>query len=312
MLYSLNKLVTYDLFKHVFSIEFFNKYLPHDFYNRLSQTGFIQKITSREFLDMFRFLDTVWYTFPLGILGLILFMTVTNCFFKNAKYRGRLKDSGFDFNNLRVINTDDDEKSYKKKQKYTKETGREKEKVDETVSIDEFGKLYKQTLVIKNRISLKISSSGILKEKIDSDIEELLEKHMKQIRLLVERNRDINALYDTSSVDEIEARLEKLKVQFHNAKNESLKSEYGKSIKQCEHHRNSFLELSNQKEILYLKLSSAVMSLKQLEVDMANMKEIITNEEYSSLRTFEDKSNDLSNYVDNLKQSYRNLERELE
>ena len=78
-----------------------------------------------------------------------------------------------------------------------------------------------------------------------------------------------------------------------------------------EAHKNSYIELLNLKEMLYLKFTSAVMTLKQLEIDVVNMKEIINDETETSIKMFEQRSEELSSYVQNLKKSYEELERNL-
>ena len=71
-------------------------------------------------------------------------------------------------------------------------------------------------------------------------------------------------------------------------------------------------QTKNQKEIIDLRLMSSLTSLKQLQIDFARIKGIYSQEDNSSIRSFEETSKDLSNYVENIKNSYRNLERELE
>ena len=68
----------------------------------------------------------------------------------------------------------------------------------------------------------------------------------------------------------------------------------------------------NQKEMIKLKISSSLMSLKQLELDIASMKEIITTEDNYTLKIFEEQSEDLNRYINSLKSSYQTLKRELE
>jgi class 3 adenylate cyclase len=313
LLFAANKLINFETFKNIFSTDFMMKHLPSDIFNRISAEGFLRKITSPDFTNMFGFLNSDWYIYPVAVWGILLSLYLFRSFVKRMGLKRKLKFMESVKDGSNVSDNADSEKASRYRQSDKTSDKKEKKSGTETeTDKDEFDKLYRQAVLIKDRISSKIEGSGLLKEKIDSDINEMLDRHIKQIEILISRNREIAALCESLSMEEIEARLENLKTEFSNTKSDSLKNEYEKSIRQCEHHRNSLLELQNQKEILYLKLTSAVMSLKQLEVDMTNMKEIITNEEYSSLKSFEEKSGDLSNYVGNLKQSYRNLERELE
>ena len=85
-------------------------------------------------------------------------------------------------------------------------------------------------------------------------------------------------------------------------------AEYDQSIRQIEKQQTSFAELKNEREILRLRLSSGLSQLKQMEIDLVRMASLSSNEEVASIGMLKDKSDELSQYLDDLREGYRELE----
>ena len=84
--------------------------------------------------------------------------------------------------------------------------------------------------------------------------------------------------------------------------------EYEKSIGEIEKQISSFDDLKDQKEVINLRLSSAVNSLKQMQIDLARMKTLTSSKEKTSAEMLQEKSRELSAYLEDLKESYRELD----
>jgi hypothetical protein len=87
-----------------------------------------------------------------------------------------------------------------------------------------------------------------------------------------------------------------------------MKKEYQRSMTEIEKQMHSFTELKNQKELITLRLNSAVNSLKQMQIDLARMRGISASGELSSVSLIREKSQELSHYLNDLETSYRELE----
>ena len=66
--------------------------------------------------------------------------------------------------------------------------------------------------------------------------------------------------------------------------------------------------MKEQKEVINLRLSSAVTSLKQMQIDLARMKTLSSSKEKTSAKMLQEKSEELSSYLEDLKESYRELD----
>ena len=132
------------------------------------------------------------------------------------------------------------------------------------------------------------------------------------IKQLIQRDEELSQLIETISIEEINADLERLQGKHQNCTNEELKHDYEKSIEQLRKHKISYEELGNQKEMVYLQISKAMTSLKQLQMDLTNMKEVLSKENDYMFKIFEERSNELTNYTRNIKKSYSELKRELD
>ncbi len=277
-----------------------------------NEEGFVSHLGSfisvNAFLIMIYMMTTPfgypWFIFPLAGWGIGFFFHAAGAFAKNREYAARLKEGGFDFN---AVGTFSQETS-----------GVEKNVMDEykkngtKSSRSGNGSLLDEAVKIKKSIIEKIKSDEGLKSKFDSDIGELLDSYTEQIGKLVERDKELASALNLITVDENESRLNELREKRESSSNEELKKHYDKSIKQHEDQKKSYEELLNQKEIIHLRITQAVMSLKQLNLDMLKMKEVIKNNEIStSIESVELRTKELGKYVNNLKQSYRELEREI-
>ncbi|OHD26903.1 MAG: hypothetical protein A2086_10665 [Spirochaetes bacterium GWD1_27_9] len=192
-----------------------------------------------------------------------------------------------------------------------KEEYKTEKKEDKKIVIDK-DNFIGQALMIKESLIKKLKSENKIKDKIGLEIIPMIENFINKIKELVELKREIAEVMGDFSIEEVENHLKNLKNKILNIQDENLRNEYQKSIDQHEKQRKSIEELKNQKEIIDLRLMSSLTSLKQLQIDFARIKGIYSQEDNSSIRSFEETSKDLSNYVENIKNSYRNLERELE
>ncbi len=143
---------------------------------------------------------------------------------------------------------------------------------------------------------------------VGEDFLPVLDNYVDQIKLLDQKNRELDQIMHGVPVAELQRDLAILQKQRAKAENEKVLAEYDQSIRQIEKQQTSFAELRNEREILRLRLSSGLSQLKQMEIDLVRMASLSSNEEAASIGMLKDKSDELSQYLDDLREGYRELE----
>jgi len=201
---------------------------------------------------------------------------------------------------------------FKARYELTPQLFRENKKIVKEKELTEFDKMLKNALSIREKLYKKLKSKDQYQTRYNLDIIQSIDDFILKIKELINLTTEIDEIIEANSNDEIDAYLIKLKEKLNTTENDELKREYNKSISQHEREKQSLIDLTNQKEIIYLRITNALSSLKQLEIDFTRIKGVVTKENDASVKIFTETSLELSNYVDNIKQSYQNLERTLE
>lgn len=293
MLLILNMFVNPSLFPKTANTEIFQT---------IYEYKFVQAALTFPPLKFLSSLNFLWFLIPAGIWGFFLIghfighIARSKSLLKKIKSLEGVKPDS-------VKNSDNEDREVEKESGASSQNifGRDKEIAD----------LLIEARRIKDKILKKIGSSEALKEKFGDDADRLFEKHLVELEKIIERYNQVCESADSFSVENIDMRLKELNDKLEKTSDERLIEEYKKSIEQTIAHKNSYIELVNLKESLYLKFTSAVMSLKQLEMDVLKMKETIYDETETSIKMFEERSEDLAKYVKNLRKSYEEIERTL-
>ena len=143
---------------------------------------------------------------------------------------------------------------------------------------------------------------------VGEDMLPILDNYIEQIRELHQKNQELNRVLVSMPIGDLEKDRTVLQGKLESSNSEYLRKEYTKSIAEIERQVSSFNELKNQREVIKLRLSSAVNSLKQMQLDLARMKTMSTSNERASIRMLQEKSRELSTYLEDLKQSYQELD----
>lgn len=156
--------------------------------------------------------------------------------------------------------------------------------------------------IVKQLKQLKSSNSGLLRE-----IKPIVDNYIKQVKLLVERDRKLKTVLRTTPPAHIERSIQALQQKAQMATLPALKQEYMHSIEKHRRHKKTLEEFIEQREMMRTRLDSTIMSLEQIHFDLMRV-ETVTSEEQKEevLRSLEEKSNELSIYLDALKDTYRN------
>ena len=143
---------------------------------------------------------------------------------------------------------------------------------------------------------------------LGEDFEPVLDNYVEQIRLLDQKNRELDEIMQGIPVTELERDLTALQKRRQEAQSEKVVAEYDRSIMQIQKQQSSYGELKNEQEILRLRLASSLNQLKQLEIDVARMKSMSSDEEAVSVAMLKGKSRELSQYLEDLRTGYDELE----
>jgi hypothetical protein len=160
---------------------------------------------------------------------------------------------------------------------------------------------------ISGHLTAQISESRELSKRWASEMSPLLQTFMTQIDELDQRRIEIDKVLDESAEETLVEEIATLASRLETAQDPSLRSEYESSIAQHEQQRDSLQQLKNHREILYLRIRSALVALKKLQMDFAHIKGLEAAGAPYALDALRDKSRELSRYLADLKIGYGEL-----
>lgn len=229
-----------------------------------------------------------WALFPVGFMAIGVFSHLPAFKSKERRLLGRLREAGANIRHLlrgkkaesepapRVVTGGPDTASYEAEQ-------------------------------VRQRIVSKLAALPD-SSPVGEDFEPVLDNYVVQIKLLDQKSRELDVIMQGIPVADLQRDLATLQKQRAETENKQVLAQYDHSIEQIEKQQVSFAELKNEREILRLRLSSSLSQLKQMEIDMARMASITSGEEVASIDMLKDKSDELSQYLEDLEAGYRELE----
>lgn len=225
-----------------------------------------------------------WFLFPAGGLGVSLFIHWASV----APRLFRMK---------------------KEMKKWLSEPGPAQRHPDLTASVDDISEepaIIQEAFAVRRMILKQIENLDTEHSNIGSDMKPLLENYYDQIRKLAYKKRDVDELIAGIPLKEIEKDRENLIQRKDLAGNDSLRIEYEKSIADVEKQIRSIRDLESNRELLSLRILSAVNLMKQLQLDLARVKGLAATEA-SSFDLLKSKSEELSRYLEDLEAGYGEL-----
>ena len=145
---------------------------------------------------------------------------------------------------------------------------------------------------------------------LGEDFLPVLESYVNQIKLIDQKSREIEQIVSGIPVAELERDLVTLQREREQAGSDKVLAEYNNSIAQIQKQKTSYGELKNEQEILRLRLNSGLNQLRQMEIDVARMRNLSSDEELASVRMLREKAGELNSYLDDLQAGYQELENE--
>lgn len=134
-----------------------------------------------------------------------------------------------------------------------------------------------------------------------------LEGYLNQVLLLAKTANELDSIIGEIPMEALHKDKATLKSKLEAAR-EGMRSEYEGSIREIEKQEDSFKGLAQQREVIDLRLRSSVSQLQQLKMDLARAKavdtEIDTGRTESALSSIRARSEELSRYIDDLKEGH--------
>lgn len=143
---------------------------------------------------------------------------------------------------------------------------------------------------------------------LGDDFVPVLDNYVEQIKSLDRKSSELDQIMDAIPVADLERDLLALQQKRDASDSQPVRVEYDKSIDQIRKQQSSYAELRNAREMLRLRLSSGLNQLRQLEIDVARMQSVSSDENPASVSMLREKSEELSEYLEDLRQGYRELE----
>lgn len=172
----------------------------------------------------------------------------------------------------------------------------------------EYGDIFDKANHIKKELLDQLKSDTEFKKHYGDQLDQLLNNFTSQIKQLIEKEKELEKVLLDIDEEEVDKALSSLKTKHSQTDSSYLREEYEKLIKQYEKQKKSILEVKNQKEVIYLRVTSAFTYLKQMQLDMTRMKNISSTKESVYFKELKHKSSELSEYIDDLKKSYKELD----
>lgn len=142
---------------------------------------------------------------------------------------------------------------------------------------------------------------------IGNDLETLLATYVEQIRSLVRKKGDMDRIVADLPIVALQKDRANLVGRRTRAENDAVKTEYDKSIAEVDQQIASLKEIEQNREVLDLRLRSAMNLMKQLQLDLARAKgAAITNT--TSFEMLRSKSSELSDYIQDLEAGYSEID----
>ena len=178
---------------------------------------------------------------------------------------------------------------------------------DRTESTSEYGSVLKEVSDTRDSLLRQVEGDEDLKATCGPDFAQLLENYVSRIDSLAAMSEELGHTLSTFSEEDLQKEIDELKAKHEKAENGYVKQEYEKTINQYERQRQSLTELRDQKEVVHLRLTASLLTIRQIQLDLSRMKSMASTAEPASVKLLREKSDELSQYLDDLRSGYQSL-----
>jgi hypothetical protein len=146
------------------------------------------------------------------------------------------------------------------------------------------------------------------RSQLGEDFESVLDNYVNQVMELSRKDQEINRTLEAVPMVNLERELLDLQKQKDGTGNPDLIVELEKSIESIKKQQSSYYELQNQQQMLKVKITSAINSLRQLQLDLVRMKRAPEIGELPPVDSLRTQTGEINHYLSDLEIEYRRLE----
>lgn len=167
-----------------------------------------------------------------------------------------------------------------------------------------YAALYADAVAARDDIARAIKADKAYAAEFGKDMLPSLDRYVGQVKLLTQSINEIDELVAGIPLADLAKDKAEMQKKMGASDSSSLKAEYKRSIEEIERQEKASKDLEDQREVLKLRLSSSVNSLKQLKLDMARMKALPQSSEHEAIEEIRRKASAMAGYLDDLKAGY--------
>lgn len=179
-----------------------------------------------------------------------------------------------------------------------------RERRDAAKAAGPYAGLYADAVAARDDIARAIKADKAYAAEFGKDMLPSLDRYVGQVKLLTQSINEIDELVAGIPLADLARDKAEMQRKMGASDSSSLRAEYKRSIEEIERQERASKELEDQREVLKLRLSSSVNSLKQLKLDMARMKALPQSSEHEAIEEIRRKASAMAGYLDDLKAGY--------
>lgn len=145
-------------------------------------------------------------------------------------------------------------------------------------------------------------------QQLSDEASHILHTYLEQVKLLSAQVEEIDSIMQEIPKAEIEADRKKLEEKIDETTSEQLKREYRRSIEEIDQHLVAYHKLEEQREVIDLRIHSAINTLKKLRLDIARINSVSQVQTMPHFDEVKRQSEELSQYIQDLAGGYEEVE----
>ena len=141
-------------------------------------------------------------------------------------------------------------------------------------------------------------------QQLSDEASNILHTYLEQVKLLSGQVEEIDTIMREIPKADIEADRRELEQKIGATESEQLKQEYRRSIQEIDQHIAAYKKLEEQRELIDLRIRSAINTLKKLRLDIARIDSVTQVHSMPHFDEIKRQSEDLSEYIQDLAAGY--------
>ena len=144
-------------------------------------------------------------------------------------------------------------------------------------------------------------------QQISDEASHILHTYLEQVKLLSAQVEEIDSIIQEIPKAEIEDDRTNLEQKIEETTSEQLKREYQRSIEEIDQHLVAYHKLEEQREVIDLRIHSAINTLKKLRLDIARINSVTQVQTMPHFDEVKRQSEELSHYIQDLAGGYEEV-----